>query len=91
LLTTREAEQIADKLTADIKQGRKHTRATIRWNGRFIASFGIRRGKDLGHDFIPGQIFITSRQALELAKCPLSKQRYFEILGEHQKLPLDRG
>jgi hypothetical protein len=87
LLTEREAEQIAKKLDAELKDGRKHIRATIRWNGKCIASFGIRRGTNLGHDFIPKQIFVSARQALDLAKCPLSKQGYFEILGEHQKLP----
>lgn len=87
MLTAREAEAIADKLDAEIKEGRKHTRATILWNGVYVASFGIRRGTDVGHDYIPKQIFISARQALDLAKCPLSKQGYFEILGEHQRLP----
>lgn len=86
---TREAEQIAAKLDAEITQGRKHTRATIRWNGKVVAQFGIRHGKNLGHDFIPKQIFVSTRQALDLARCPLTKQGYFEILGEHQKLPTD--
>ena len=89
LLSEKEADQIAKKLDAELKDGRKHVRATIRWNGKYIASFGIRRGKGLGHDYIPGQIFVSARQALDLAKCPLSKQGYFEILGEHQRLPLD--
>ena len=87
LLTARDAEAIAHKLDAEIKEGRKHTRAIIRWNKTYIASFGIRRGTDAGHDYIPKQIFVSARQALDLARCPLSKQAYFEILGEHHKLP----
>ena len=87
LLKVREAEAIAVKLDATIKEGRKHTRATIMWNGMYIASFGIRRGTNAGHDFISKQIFVSARQALDLAKCPLSKQGYFEVLAEHQKLP----
>jgi hypothetical protein len=87
LLTAREAVAIANKLNAEIKEGRKHARAIIRWNEKYIASFGIRRGTDVGHDYIPKQIFISARQALDLARCPLSKQGYFDILGEHRKLP----
>ena len=87
LLGVREAEAIAAKLDATIKEGRKHTRATVLWNGTYIASFGIRRGTDAGHDYIPKQIFVSARQALDLAKCPLSKEGYFELLGEHQRLP----
>jgi hypothetical protein len=86
LLRAKEAEAIAAKLDAEVKQGRKHARATIRWNGQYIASFGIRRGSNVGHDYIPSQIFVSARQALDLAKCPLSKQGYFEILGAHQRL-----
>jgi hypothetical protein len=86
---TREAEQIAAKLDASVEQGRNHARAVVRWNGKFIAQFGIRRGKNVGHDYIPKQIFITMRQARDLARCPLSRQGYFEILAEHQKLPVD--
>ena len=86
---TSDAETIAVKLDAKIVQGRKHTRATIYWNGKYVASFGIRRGANVGHDYIPRQIYITLRQALDLARCTLTKSGYFEILGEHQKLPSD--
>lgn len=90
LLATREAEQIAAKLAAEIRPGRKHPRAIVRLNGQFVGQFGIRRGTNVGHDFIPHQIFATARQALDLARCPLSKDEFAAILvaqGRLQPLP----
>ena len=86
ILTTREAEQIAAKLDAEIKEGRRHTRAIVRLNGQFVGQFGIRRGTELGHDYIPGQILATIRQALDLARCPPSKEDFVAILVSQGKL-----
>ena len=86
--TKTEAEQIANKLDAEISKGRKHDLAQIRWQGQVVASYGIRRGKkDLGHDYIPKQIFISIRETLDLARRPLSRDAYFEILRSKGVLP----
>lgn len=80
LLTDREADAIAKKLDADVAEGRKHARATVRLNGQFVGQYGIRRGKSLGHDYIPRQIHATMREALDLARCPLKKDEFIAIL-----------
>ena len=86
-LTSREAQQIASKLEAEIKEGRGHARALIRWQGRIVASYGIRRGsRETSHDYVPKQIFLTFRETLDLARCPLTKEGYFEILRQRGKL-----
>jgi hypothetical protein len=86
LLTDREAWAIAQKLDAAIATGRKHERATVRLNGQFVGQFGIRRGTGLGHDYVPKQIQATTRQALDLARCPLSKEGFIELLVAQGKL-----
>ena len=87
-LTSKEAEQIAAKLNAEVKEGRGHTRVLVRWQGRLVASYGIRRGsRETSHDYIPRQIFLSFRQTLDLARCPLTRDQYFEILRSSGKLP----
>jgi hypothetical protein len=87
LLGTREAEAIARKLDAEVSAGRKHTLAKVRINGVYIGQFGIRRGTDVGHDYIPRQSHVTARQALELARCTLYKNDYEALLVAQGKLP----
>lgn len=87
-LTAVEARQIAEKLEAEIKRKEKHDWVVIRWQGAVIAQYGIRRSsKAVGHDYIPRQIFVSAHQALELARCPLSRDQYFEIVKAQGKLP----
>jgi hypothetical protein len=81
VLTDREAVAIATKLDAEVSQGRKHQRAVVRLNGQFVGQFGIRRGGG-GHDYIPKQIQATTRQAIDLARCPLSKEAFTAMLIE---------
>ncbi len=89
ILTSKEAEQIADKLGAEIQKKRLHDVAIIRWQGKMVASYGIRRSsKAVGHDYIPTQIFLSTRETLNLAKCPLSRDGYFDILRSKGKLPI---
>ncbi|MBF6571246.1 MAG: hypothetical protein IVW54_20475 [Candidatus Binataceae bacterium] len=53
-----------------------------------VASYGIRRSShEVPHDYISKQLFISTRQAIDLARCPLSRDDYFEILRLHQRLP----
>ena len=43
----------------------------------------------VGHNYIPRQIYITMREALELARCSLYKEDYERILKERGRLPPD--
>jgi hypothetical protein len=80
-LTQKEAIAVAKKLHAEILHGSDHDQAIIRFNGRIVARYGIRRSsKDVGHDFMPQQLFISLRQTFDLARCPLSREAYFDIL-----------
>ena len=54
---------IANKLEAEISEGRKHTNVVVRFCGTYIGRFGIRRGSSAGHDYIPRQIHITMKEA----------------------------
>ena len=56
LFTADSALAIANKLEAEISEGRKHTNAVVRIDGTYIGRFGIRRDSNTGHDYIPRQI-----------------------------------
>ena len=88
-LITRDAEVIAQKLNAEVATGRKHVIAKVRCGGVHIGQFNIRRGSNVGHDYIPNQIFVTMRQALELARCTLDADDYKRILQARGKIPND--
>jgi hypothetical protein len=83
-ITKEDALNIADKLNADIVPGTGHDIAKIYYERQLVAWFGIRRGskKDLGHDYIPGQIHLSSGKTRLLAKCPLSDKQYFQVLKD---------
>jgi hypothetical protein len=82
------AEKIAKKLTKGIDGGRRHDHVYVLWRGMEIANYGIRRSShEVGHDFIPKQLHIQTRQAMNLAQCPLSREEYFNILRIHGNLP----
>jgi hypothetical protein len=86
-LTARHADIIANKLGAERVQGRRHERVIVKWQNKLIGQFGIQRGSgDLSHNYIPKQILCTMRQALELAKCTMDGDEYFENLRVHGKL-----
>lgn len=58
-----------------------HDTAKVFCGDHFVTSFGIRRGKPgLGHDHIPGRLFVGMHQCKQLVECPLSREGYFEIL-----------
>jgi hypothetical protein len=78
-LLRKEAVAIAKKI-GSIETGAKHDRAVVRLGGRVIAHFGIRRGNAVPHGFIPHQIYVSERQALELANCTMSKDQYVELM-----------
>jgi hypothetical protein len=66
MLTKDDAEAIAKKLEASLKDGTKHQLAIIEYDGKRIAQFGIRRGsrRDQGHDHISSAIHVRPREAL---------------------------
>jgi hypothetical protein len=82
MLTKVHAEVIARKLKPVMVPGRKHDIAAIKYDGKTIAQFGIRRGSrsDQGHDYIPGQIHVTRQQATLLAQCPMSFEEWIAVL-----------
>jgi hypothetical protein len=78
---SRDARAIAKKLQASLKNGRDHELARIYYDGKLVAQFGIRRSsKDVGHDFIPGQIHVTRNQARLLADCPMSFEEWVSVM-----------
>jgi hypothetical protein len=78
-----DAKAIAKKLGATLEKGRKHDIAVIKYSGKVITQFGIRRGSgNLGHDYIPGQIHVTNRQAKLLRQCPMSFEDWIAVLKE---------
>lgn len=87
MLTQDDARQIATKLNADIQPGRQHDLAVFRYNGKSIARFGIRRAsKEVSHDYIPNQLFITAKQCRELRDCPLTLENYVKLLQGKGKI-----
>ena len=87
MLTQTHAENIANKLSAEIVNKRRHDVAVIKSDGVLLGSYGIRRGsKELGHDYIPRQIGVAMRQAQDLANCPMSKEEYFEEMREQGRI-----
>ena len=87
LLTADSAITIANKLEAEITEGRRHTNVVVRVGGTYIGRFGIRRGSSAGHDYIPRQIYVTMKEALGLARCTLYMADYEKILKERHNLP----
>ena len=83
----REALIIAKKLGAQIKDGAKHTRALVYWNGVLIAAFGIGHGRKSGNWHIPGQLFVSETDALAIAGCSMKGDDYFDLLASKGKLP----
>ena len=74
---TEDAEAIAKKLGADIQLKRgSHAIAIVRIEGKEVGRFGIRRGMNLGHDFIPKQIHVNMRMALNLSRCTKYRDDY---------------
>ena len=85
IITKELALEIVKKLKAKVvKRAKPHDIAVVRHEGKIVAQFGVRRGsrKDLGHDHIPEQIFLSPRQARELGRCPLSREDWIKIIRE---------
>ena len=79
-----DARSIAKKLRAEtVERGGAHDLAVIYYEGKIIAKFGIRRGsRDLGHDYIPGEIYTSPRKAADLANCPRSYEEWVQEMKD---------
>ena len=63
MLNQTDARQIAKKLKAEIKPGRKHDLVVFRYDAVRLGQFGISRSsKQQSHDYIPRQLYITAKQ-----------------------------
>ena len=84
MITKDHAARIAAKLRATIRQGGNHDIAVIEHQGKRIAQFGIRRGsrRDAGHDHVPASIYVSTRPALDLARCPMSYEQWIAVLRD---------
>ena len=70
---------IVKKLKATIRKKTKaHDIAEIYHEGKFVASFGIRRGsrKGAGHDYVPAAIHLSPAEARLLGQCPMSREAW---------------
>ena len=66
------------RLEAEISEGSKHTNVVVRIEGTYIGRFGIRRNRNVGHDYIPRQIYVTMQ---------LVGDHECRIGGEHRLRP----
>lgn len=86
--TQQDARAIAKKLGAEVQTKKKHDMAVVRYHGRIVAHYGIRRAsREVGHDHIPHQLYISRQQALVLAQCSRDRDGYFAVLREQGLLP----
>ena len=86
--TQKHTQAIATKLKADIRRGNKHDQVIVRYDGRIVARYGIRRAsRAVGHDYIPRQLHVSRQQAKDLAQCSLDRDSYFTLLRDQGMLP----
>ena len=81
-LKRREALNIAQKLGAETKPRTNHDLVLVRFEKRLVATFCIRRGTHSGHGHVPSQLFISESDAMRLAACTLSKDKYFRMIAD---------
>src|SRR4051812_26326529 len=91
MITREQAEKIVKKLKAvdESTKNSPHDTYVVYHNGVEVASFGIRRGsrKDQSHGHIPDDLHVRPRQCLDLARCPLSRDGWLDLLRERGLLP----
>ena len=78
-----------EKFSVTQSNGGKHILIAISYRGRLIAEYGIKHSPDrnAGHNWIPEQLHLTQREGFDLAKCPLTVDRYIDILIEKGEIP----
>lgn len=84
---THDAWAISKKLNAVIRQGSKHYIAEFWHGGMLIGWFGIRRGKKVGHDYIPKQIFLSPNQCQNFRICTMSLEEVVQVLKDKHIIP----
>ena len=83
MIDKQDAENIATKLGAKRRLGRKHEQILVCYDEKVVARYGIRRGSgNPRHAYVPRELHISAQQAHDLADCPMTAERYFEILAE---------
>ncbi len=88
MFTREHGVAIAKKLKADIQKDGKHEQVIVRYGDSIVARYGLRRAsRAVGHDFIPRQLYVSPRQAKDLAQCSLDRDSYFTLLRDKGKLP----
>ena len=90
-ITKEHAEKIVKKLKAVeiTTRGSAHDEYEVEQEGVILGHISIRRGssKDQGHDFIPGNLHISPRQAKDLANCPWKLEDYIDCMRGKGHLP----
>ena len=86
IITKQLAEAIAQKLEAKIRVRKKkaHDMADVYHEGRFVTTFGIRRGsrRNLGHDHVPNQIHLGPHDTRLLGQRPISRDEWVNRMTE---------
>ena len=82
----RQVEQITTKLGAEREEGAKHTKVKVRFEGRIVAKYNIRRGSHTDHSFVPSQLHLSKTDAERLAACTMTANEYFGVLREAGRL-----
>jgi hypothetical protein len=95
MLTKEHAQKIAKKLKAVTEPRSAHDMVEVWYEGKLIATFGIRRGsrKDQGHDHIPGKLHLNARDCLSLAQCTMSYDQWIQRMkdkGLIEEVPVQR-
>ena len=81
MIRRRDAEEIAKKLEAEIKEGKNHRQVIIRQPGQPSLQFGISRGsREKNLRYIPRQLRIDEDEVHKLVRCSLNKEEYHAIL-----------
>jgi hypothetical protein len=93
-ITKQMALKIVKKLKATLSESRSSAHEVYEvWHREVLIAFvSVRRGsdKEQGHDYVPGDIHVSTRQAKDLAKCPMSYEDYLRLMREKGILP-DEG
>jgi hypothetical protein len=93
-ITKELAKKLVHKLKAVVTtKSKAHDLAEVHHNGVLIAIFGMRRSpRNLPHPHIPNDVHLNTRDALDLANCPMSVKQWHQKLVEAGVLePDDAG
>ena len=101
-IMTTEAREIARKLDRDVpvqpgrqpfrvefRHGRNHATIVKIWYGdHWIGQYGFHRHtREQRRNYIAGQLYLSVRDAYDLAKCPLTVDDYITILEDKGEIP----